>query len=103
VISSHKDLDAKSLAAVDSERKQQNCGDSVRIASRDLGQHKLLVAPKKKFDFVRKSFFSPAHGSVHRKKFLRKQVSVGLRSRRICVPAVEKVCNSPRKIFLHIS
>jgi hypothetical protein len=62
-----------------------------------------LAARKKEILFLWESFAGAAHGSVHRTKFLRKQVFVGLRSRKICVPAVEKVCNLGRKIFLRIS
>jgi hypothetical protein len=50
-----------------------------------------LAARKKQILFLRKSFAGAARGSVHRTKFLRKRVFVGLRSRKICVPAVEKV------------
>jgi hypothetical protein len=62
-----------------------------------------LAARKKEILSRWKSFAGAAHGSVHRTKFLRKQVFVGLRSRKICLPAVEKVCNQGRKIFLRIS
>jgi hypothetical protein len=62
-----------------------------------------LAARKKGILFLWKSFAGAAHGSVHRAKFLPQQVFVGLRSRKICLPAVEKVCNLGRKIFLRIS
>jgi hypothetical protein len=63
----------------------------------------ILAAREKETLFLWKSFAGAAHGSVHRTKFLRKQVFVGPRSRKICLPAVEKVCNLGRKIFLSIS
>jgi hypothetical protein len=62
-----------------------------------------LAARKKEILFLGKSFAGAAHASVHRTKFLRKQVFVGLGSRKICLPAVEKVCNVGGKIFLRIS
>jgi len=62
-----------------------------------------LAVRKKEILFLWKRFAGAAHGSVHRTKFLRKQVFVGLRPRKIFLSAVEKVCNQGRKSFLRIS
>jgi hypothetical protein len=61
-----------------------------------------LAARKKELLFLGKSLADAAHGSVHKTKFLREQFFAGLRSRKICLRAVEKVCNPGRKIFLRI-
>jgi hypothetical protein len=70
VFSSHIDLDAKSLAVVDRARKQQNCGDPARMASRDRSSATFSPPQKKKIRFLRKSFVGTAHGSVHKGRIL---------------------------------
>jgi hypothetical protein len=62
-----------------------------------------LAARKKEILFLWKNFAGAAHGSVHRTKLLTQTSFAGLRSRKICVPAVEKVPNPGRKLFLRIS
>jgi hypothetical protein len=62
-----------------------------------------LAARKKEILFLWKSFAGAADGSVHRTKFLRKQVFAGLRSRKFACQLVEKSLPPRQKIFLRIS
>jgi hypothetical protein len=62
-----------------------------------------LAARKKVTLFLCKSLPAQRTVAYLGQNYLRKQVFVGLRSRKICVPAVEKVCNLGAEIFLRIS
>jgi len=102
VISRHIGLGGKSLAQLTANGSSKIA--VIRPASlRVILAGQFLAARKKEILFLWKSYAGAAHGSVHRTKFLRKQVFAGLRPRKICVPAVEKVCNPGRKIFLRIA
>ena len=57
-----------------------------------------LAARKKETLFLCKSLPAQRTVAYLGQNYLRKQVFVGLRSRKICVPAVEKVCNLGKKV-----